>query len=64
MAPSPTESHEHDFQPSEAGQLTTAQLRKLVFYTGIVSRCECGFIRLEDSSTKRVYSRNASLVQV
>lgn len=53
--------HVHAFSPCEAGQLTSPQLRKLVFCTGIVGICKCGVAQISKGGNGHVlYSRNGS----
>ena len=56
--------HVHKYtRQARPDELSTPQLRKLVFYTGTDIRiCECGAIRLADFQPHRTYSRNGSLI--
>lgn len=58
-----TPGHDHEFSScSRQLELTTPQLRKLVFYRGEVTKCWCGVIRLEDGTTQTMYSRNGARI--
>lgn len=56
-------THYHKWEPANAQDLTTAQLRKLALYrSGAAERCVCGFVRLADFMPPLVYSRNGNKV--
>lgn len=53
--------HDHQFAPAERQlELTTPQLRKLVFYQGPVTKCDCGAISIESGLGNIIYSRNGT----
>lgn len=54
------EEHVHRYVEVDNKELTTMQLRKLVYYRGRVGKCDCGVITLWDSSTDLTFSRNGS----